>query len=728
MCIRMTLPLFRCLSLNVSLRAMGAALAVLTLLAPATAQYELVWEDDFDGDSVDLTKWEFQIGDGTSENLPPGWGNNELQYYREENATVSGGLLTITAKEEAFGGYAYTSARMRTKNLGDWEGGRFEIRARLPFGQGLWPGIWLLNTDGTYGTWAASGEIDIMELLGHEPAKIHGTTHYGGEWPAHDKTQHTYNLPTGTFNDSFHVFAVEWDEFAIRWYVDGIEYGSQHTWWSSGGDYPAPFDQRFHMLLNVAVGGDWPGSPDATTQFPQMMEVDYVRVYQEPSPGDCSPIYDAFEHADPFNNGYFYFDGPGAHGGIAPDLVDLPPVNGGSVSLSADWSGSTSPAFLGGLGRMKQTDLSEATHFEMWINIDPGTDGIIDIKLQDDDNGDGVIGDAGLGEDDEFKYELLVKPAGSGGWQHVAIPLDSFTDDNSYHWGGNGILDATPPAMGGNGELINLVMVLTTNSGTSMTFRTDHWAFTRRASLVSGTIRNDLDGDGTLDGDPGIPGVTVDLLDSALGEAVHSTVTDAGGAYLLPELLHGDFEVRVDPQTLPAGATATYDPDGIGTPNTFSLSLACDESATTQNFGYTHISLGTRYCDPATANSTGAPAQIWATGTNVVLFNSFFLTSTDLPQNQFGYYVTSATQGLIQSPGGSQGDLCLGGQMGRFNQQVQNSGGSGEFGIAVDLTNLPPPLNHAVLSGETWNFTTWYRDKNPHNTSNFTDAVSVLFQ
>ena len=120
--------------------------------------------------------------------------------------------------------------------------------------------------------------------------------------------------------------------------------------------------------------------------------------------------------------------------------------------------------------------------------------------------------------------------------------------------------------------------------------------------------------------------------------------------------------------------------------------------------------------------------MIWATGTEVVVFNSFFLSSTSLPQNQFGYSVTSATQALIHNPGGSQGTLCLGGQLGRFNQQVQNSGPQGEFEIQVDLTALPPPLNHSVSPGETWNFTTWYRDKNPGRTSNFTDGVSVLFQ
>ena len=187
--------------------------------------------------------------------------------------------------------------------------------------------------------------------------------------------------------------------------------------------------------------------------------------------------------------------------------------------------------------------------------------------------------------------------------------------------------------------------------------------------------------------------------------------------------------MRVDPTTLPGGSTATYDPDGTQTPDQFEASLACEEVLSGSNFGYAPSGdLGTRYCDPATDNSTGVPAEIRATGSNAVAVNDFYLETSSLPKNQFGYYVTSATQGLISNPGGSQGDLCLGGTMGRFVQLVQNSGGQGVFGIQVDLTILPPPLNKAVQPGETWNFTTWYRDKNPDVTSNFSDAVSVTFQ
>jgi beta-glucanase (GH16 family) len=138
----------------------------------------------------------------------------------------------------------------------------------------------MLPTDEVYGGWAASGEIDIMELVGHQPARVHGTLHYGGPAPANQSSGAPYDLSSGTFADDFHVFAVEWEEGEIRWYVDGVLYQTQTEWNSTGGPFPAPFDQRFHLLLNVAVGGNWPGSPDITTPFPQTMQVDYVRVYQ----------------------------------------------------------------------------------------------------------------------------------------------------------------------------------------------------------------------------------------------------------------------------------------------------------------------------------------------------------------------------------------------------------------------------------------------------------------
>ena len=182
-----------------------------TLAAPATAQYQLVWADEFNGSSLDLTKWQPEIGTGCP-NLC-GWGNNELQYYRAENATVGGGQLTITARQQSFGGASYTSARLRTKNQGDWTYGRFEMRAKLPVGQGIWPAFWMLPTDNVYGTWAASGEIDIMEYVGQDPDRVLGTLHYGAPWPDNVYTGDDYVLPTGNFDDDFHVFAIEWDEW-----------------------------------------------------------------------------------------------------------------------------------------------------------------------------------------------------------------------------------------------------------------------------------------------------------------------------------------------------------------------------------------------------------------------------------------------------------------------------------------------------------------------------------
>ena len=245
----------------------------------ADTNWKLVWADEFEGAALDLSRWEWEVN-------ARGGGNNELQYYtdRPENTQVSGGLLTLTARQERFTGpegtREYTSARIRTKGKGDWRYGRIEVRARMPVGQGIWPAIWMMPTDDAYGGWAGSGEIDLMEYLGQKPAEVFGTLHYGGPWPRNVHTGKTYTLPSGTFADDFHVFALEWQEGEIRWYVDGVHYQTQTEWRTEGAAYPAPFDQRFHLILNVAVGGNLPGSPDETTRFPQSMVVDYVRVFE----------------------------------------------------------------------------------------------------------------------------------------------------------------------------------------------------------------------------------------------------------------------------------------------------------------------------------------------------------------------------------------------------------------------------------------------------------------
>ncbi|WP_412063059.1 family 16 glycosylhydrolase [Rubrivirga sp. IMCC45206] len=243
------------------------------------AGWALVWADEFDGAALDDTKWTLQLGDGCPDLC--GWGNNELQVYTPDNHTVGDGVLTITAREGADG--TYTSTRMNTEGKGDWTYGRYEIRAKLPTGQGLWPAIWMFFSDDTYGGWAASGEIDIMENIGSRPSEVFGTLHYGGPFPDNVFSGDEFRLAAGTFADDFFVFAIEWEEGEIRWYVNNVLFQTQTSddWFTTGSDDPAaPFDHPFHLLLNVAVGGNLPGSPDESTVFPQTMQVDYVRVYE----------------------------------------------------------------------------------------------------------------------------------------------------------------------------------------------------------------------------------------------------------------------------------------------------------------------------------------------------------------------------------------------------------------------------------------------------------------
>jgi len=243
--------------------------------------WELVWNDEFNGSSINLDKWEYEVNGS-------GGGNNELQYYtdRAVNSFIENGKLVIKALQEVYTGgdnqtRYYTSARLRTLNKGDWLYGRFDVKAKLPYGQGLWPAIWMLPTDWEYGGWAASGEIDIVEMLGQETRKIYGTIHYGGSYPANTHKGGSYTLKEGTFAGDFHVFTLEWEEKEMRWYVDGKLYYTQNDWYTTNGNYPAPFDKRFHLLLNVAVGGNWPGNPVESTTWPQQMDVEYVRVYKK---------------------------------------------------------------------------------------------------------------------------------------------------------------------------------------------------------------------------------------------------------------------------------------------------------------------------------------------------------------------------------------------------------------------------------------------------------------
>ncbi len=237
--------------------------------------WRLVWSDEFDGSSLDTSNWSHDLGDGSSEGIP-GWGNNELQYYREENTTVSGGFLTIEAREEAFAGKDYTSSRIKTQAKQSFQFGKIEIRAKLPEGQGLWPALWMLGESITTVGWPASGEIDIMEMIGGSDREntVHGTIHWDAA--GHLFSGGSTTLSSGTFADDFHLFTIIWDSVSIKWFVDDQLYHSESIVSTSQSELKA----QFFLLFNVAVGGDWPGSPDESTSFPQQMVVDYVRVYQ----------------------------------------------------------------------------------------------------------------------------------------------------------------------------------------------------------------------------------------------------------------------------------------------------------------------------------------------------------------------------------------------------------------------------------------------------------------
>jgi beta-glucanase (GH16 family) len=258
--------------------AMAVLLAAFLFLSPKLLLAQcptIVWADEFDAPSLDLSKWSYQVGDGCQEGIC-GWGNNELQYYRESNVTLSNGQLHITAKKERVQAKSYTSGRIRSINKGDWTYGRFEARIKLPAGQGLWPAFWMLPTDEVYGGWPQSGEIDIMEFVAADPTRVLGNMHYGDPYPNNKYQGSAFALNSGTFPEAFHNFALEWEPGILRWFVDDILYMTKTS--QDVTPYNWPFDQRFHFLLNVAVGGNLGGTVDPNI-FPKVMDVEFVRVY-----------------------------------------------------------------------------------------------------------------------------------------------------------------------------------------------------------------------------------------------------------------------------------------------------------------------------------------------------------------------------------------------------------------------------------------------------------------
>jgi len=250
---------------------------LLAQAAPAgPAGWKLLWHDEFDGSTLDATKWSFVAGGN-------GFGNGELEYYtaRQKNVHLENGMLVIQAVKESYTGAdgvqrGYTSGRIHTQGKFSQCYGRFEARIKIPAGQGIWPAFWMMGD--TSANWPDRGEIDIMENIGKEPGTVHGTIH-GPGYSGSKGIGSPFTLPAGRrFSDDFHIYAVEWEPNSIRWYVDDNLYKT-----ATPGDLPPGthwvYDHPFYLLLNLAVGGNWPGKPDDTTAFPQSMYIDYVRVY-----------------------------------------------------------------------------------------------------------------------------------------------------------------------------------------------------------------------------------------------------------------------------------------------------------------------------------------------------------------------------------------------------------------------------------------------------------------
>lgn len=287
----------------------------------------MLWEDNFSADSLNSKYW-----NALSDNS--GGGNDELQFYtpRDTNVYIEKGKLILKALKEEYQGFKYTSGKITSLGNADWRYGRFEAKIKLPEGQGIWPAFWMLPTVNKYGGWPNSGEIDIMELIGQEPSTVYGTLHYGPPW---NYSNGEYKLEEGKFSDTAHVFAFEWTADTMQWFVDDELYSVKTKDDLSRPEQWDIFHERFYMILNLAVGGNWPGDPDETTSFPQTMEIDYVRVYGDPGLQEIIAIDSAYARSTAVQ--YSFIDIPGAefHWSV-PEGAEI--ISGqGSSKISVNW-------------------------------------------------------------------------------------------------------------------------------------------------------------------------------------------------------------------------------------------------------------------------------------------------------------------------------------------------------------------------------------------------------
>jgi len=295
----------------------------------ALGQNTLIWSDEFGGSALNLNQWTYDIGQGDW-----GWGNNEQQYYTNSssNVSVENGYLNITAINEQFGAASYTSARIKSKGLFDFTYGRVEARIKVPVGQGLWPAFWMLGANIDNVSWPQCGEIDVMEHINNETI-IHGTHHY-------NNNGHQYSGGSISCDaNEFQVYSIEWSPSSIQWFLNGIMY--YETDISSSSISKEEFHEPFFFLINLAVGGNWPGPPNGATQFPAVMQVDYVRVYQDADVGCTDPAADNYNPNATTDDGSCTYASATATIEFVVDMngVDQPSAEYDNVVVNGSWNG-----------------------------------------------------------------------------------------------------------------------------------------------------------------------------------------------------------------------------------------------------------------------------------------------------------------------------------------------------------------------------------------------------
>lgn len=388
--------------------------------------YSLLWADEFNDETINGANWQYETGDGTDYGLQSGWGNNELQIYTEsaENSGIEqdGDLSVLYIRATDDGAGNYTSAKLTTQNLFSMRFGRIDVKAKMPKGQGIWPAVWALGDNIDEIDWPGCGEIDIVEILGHEPHKMYSTLHYTNTENKHGEKQGMYELSGETFNDAYHVFSLNWTPENLAFSVDDKLIQEMPI-----EDDMKEFLRSFYLVLNVAVGGNWPGDPDTDTSFPQTMYVDYIRVFEKDDfeAPDAPPL-----DIDEETIGENIQDGIAQHA-INDDFSDLGAAEvvawggGGEPAVSASElavNGDSSLVFdfpggaWGGAYFELQTaaDLSAYTHFNISLKL-PSSVSNAEIKLESSSSNAAV-----------FLTDYTGTDAGEG-YTEYSIPLSDFS-------------------------------------------------------------------------------------------------------------------------------------------------------------------------------------------------------------------------------------------------------------------------------------------------------------